>query len=118
MVLWNLAERAVGCGDRRSHFGERTVAHAGTAEFTRHRDAPQAARHECVKLGPRQPPFGIAQRGLRCELRREALRGEERLRVVGDQVGNGRSVRRCAIASLDRKINGHVQFHECRAGST
>ena len=113
--------RAIGRGDNRGDFGERAVAHTGTAKFAWHRDAPQAARNEGVEFGPRQPSLTVAQRGLRCELRRKAAGHLQRLVIVSDQIRGARRMRmqfarqwgrRNTVARFYGKIEAHVQFHE------
>ena len=122
-VLLSSHDLVESARDNGRHFGERTVAHACTAEFARHRYTPQAARDERVEFGPRQASFTITLRGFGCEFLGKSPRCRQRLLVVSNQIGLQRwaqfgrqRIRRHGVACFYGKVESHVSIPRMTRG--
>ncbi len=81
MILRNLPERRIGCGDDRDDLRDRDVGNFRAAKFLRHVDGPKAALRKEIKLFDRPPTEMVAIRGARRESLRKALGDFDRLGV-------------------------------------
>ncbi|MNE36426.1 hypothetical protein D3C80_1302360 [compost metagenome] len=82
VILRNLPDATIGCGNERRHFRQRRRRNASATIFFRHGNGPQAALRKALYFGKRQAPLPVAFGGTGSKGKRQLPGNGNRLRIV------------------------------------